>query len=164
MNRTGNAPPRKRVVVESNNGPCIRCGSTERYLRANGGRDCGPCRRKSARKYAQKMRVIAPDRQKANSLKWRQSNPDKWLSSSLRTRWGIDLAAYERKMVEQRGTCAICKKPCKSGKRLAVDHDHSTNQLRGLLCTNCNTAIGSLSDSSDLCRKAAEYLEGWKNG
>lgn len=59
---------------------------------------------------------------------------------------------------EQGGTCAICHGTETVG-RLAVDHCHSTGRVRGLLCTNCNQAIGKLKDDSQLLRNAINYLE-----
>jgi hypothetical protein len=44
---------------------------------------------------------------------------------------------------------------------LAVDHDHKTGKVRGLLCHKCNKSIGGLQDSVVLLRKAADYLEYW---
>lgn len=60
---------------------------------------------------------------------------------------------------EQGGVCAICGGTNPSGHRLAVDHDHETRRVRGLLCHACNAGIGKLRDSPDLLRKAIDYLE-----
>jgi hypothetical protein len=43
---------------------------------------------------------------------------------------------------------------------LSVDHNHATGEIRGLLCQACNHAIGKFKDKPELCRKAADYLEG----
>lgn len=63
--------------------------------------------------------------------------------------------------------CAVCQRPesvidPRKGetKELAVDHCHETGRIRGLLCNNCNRAIGLLGDSVELLLKAVEYLKG----
>ena len=66
---------------------------------------------------------------------------------------------YERFLSEQDGVCAICLKPCQTGQRLSVDHDHVTGAVRGLLCRRCNSGLGHFQDSLDLLKKALMYLE-----
>ncbi len=66
--------------------------------------------------------------------------------------------------VAQGGVCAICEQPetaQRSGraKWLAVDHDHGTGAVRGLLCSNCNPMLGYAKDDPALLRAAASYLE-----
>lgn len=60
------------------------------------------------------------------------------------------------------GVCGICRNPCISGRALAVDHDHATGQIRGLLCANCNRALGLLQDSPQVVASAHAYLARWK--
>jgi hypothetical protein len=57
----------------------------------------------------------------------------------------------------QSGVCAICGGG-NGDRRLAIDHDHMTGRVRGLLCSACNRAIGLLRDSPDRFTKAATYL------
>ncbi len=57
----------------------------------------------------------------------------------------------------QNGVCAICSRP-PGKRRLAVDHWHTTKAVRGLLCVQCNTAIGKLNDDPELLRRAIAYL------
>lgn len=84
-------------------------------------------------------------------------------AAKIRRRYGID---YGKWLAAQNGVCAICSKPETSRgsqgalKRLAVDHNHETGEVRGLLCNNCNRAIGFFADDSALVRRAADYLEG----
>ena len=60
--------------------------------------------------------------------------------------------------------CEICGKPEEEeGKRLALDHCHKTNKLRGRLCGDCNTTLGKFKDDPMLLRKAADYLEKHKD-
>lgn len=72
------------------------------------------------------------------------------------------LVLYE----EQGGCCAVCKKSIKildcfdnMSDIAHLDHDHKTNEIRGLLCTKCNKGLGHFDDNITALRNAAEYLE-----
>ena len=74
---------------------------------------------------------------------------------------------YETMLNAQNGGCAICGRTPKDFakaknnyrlRRLAVDHDHATGKIRGILCGNCNTAIGKAQDSPEVLERMAEYL------
>ena len=67
---------------------------------------------------------------------------------------------YHAMFALQNGVCAICKTP--SSKRLAIDHDHKTQKVRGLLCIPCNLAIGNLKDSAANAISVAGYLLKWQ--
>jgi len=74
------------------------------------------------------------------------------------------LAAYNDLFAEQQGKCAICSiHQTQLKKSLAVDHCHKTGEVRGLLCSSCNTGIGQLKDSCDLLEKAIKYLKPKEN-
>jgi hypothetical protein len=74
---------------------------------------------------------------------------------------GVCNARYDEILVQQSGACAVCCCTLNSSRysKLAVDHDHRTGKVRGLLCTNCNTALGLMKDSPRRLRAAAAYLE-----
>ena len=65
---------------------------------------------------------------------------------------------YKAMLEAQGGVCAICNEKPKSG-RLAVDHIHGTERVRGLLCNLCNPALGLFKDDPDRLKAAIEYLE-----
>lgn len=96
---------------------------------------------------------------------WKKANPKSVLKFLLRTRFGMTLEAYEWILASQGGVCAICRKPpVSSGRRnsparLAVDHDHKTDRIRGLLCGPCNRLLGIARDSIEILMSAAKYLE-----
>jgi hypothetical protein len=83
----------------------------------------------------------------------------------LRDNFNLTLDQYDAILRKQKGACALCgfvpsgSDTHRSGKSLAVDHDHITGQVRGLLCDLCNRGIGQLHDDSTLLRKAANYVE-----
>jgi hypothetical protein len=74
-------------------------------------------------------------------------------------KYGITMAEFEERLVQQGGVCAICAGPPNGpGVRFHVDHDHKTKKVRGLLCARCNTAIGLLNDDPERAERATAYL------
>jgi len=85
-------------------------------------------------------------------------------NNDLIRKFGINLQQYELILDQQGGKCAICNShSCKSGRKFAVDHNHETGQVRGLLCQNCNTALGRFQDSQELLLTAISYLQTHNN-
>lgn len=84
-----------------------------------------------------------------------------WLKSRLKRLYGITPEEYKIIFSLQDGCCAICSRNQSIlKKRLSVDHDHATGEIRGLLCDACNRGIGLLKDSIDNLKFAILYLEG----
>lgn len=78
----------------------------------------------------------------------------------LRT-YGMTPEQYDAMLEAQGGVCAICKRPERiKGRRLCVDHCHSTGEVRGLLCNACNIALGKLEDNLESIKVAIKYLGG----
>ena len=95
---------------------------------------------------------------------YRKANPESEKARSLREGFGLSLEQYQEMHDRQNGKCAICNEPetqmrSDKIKALAVDHNHNTGAIRGLLCSDCNTGIGKLKDDPKILRLAAEYLE-----
>lgn len=75
---------------------------------------------------------------------------------------GLTLQQWDMMLARQGGQCALCEHHHVAGharKSLVVDHCHASGQIRGLLCHNCNRAIGLMHDDVQRLRFAAEYLE-----
>lgn len=138
----------------------------------------GLCKRCYSREYQRKYRPTY-DRKNRNKIlvrrrKWyhkngeslRQENRDRYHENPT-AQWERDLRklgltpeAYERLLKAQGGGCALCgKTEQENGRRLAVDHCHETNRVRGILCNNHNRGLGLFSDDPTLLRIAASYLE-----
>jgi len=111
------------------------------------------------KKYDSSWREKNKDKYKASQKKWKQKNKRKVLSDKLKRIYGISQDQYNDMLQSQGGVCAICSKECEINKRLSVDHCHNTGEIRGLLCSKCNTALGQMKDSIENLRKAADYLE-----
>ena len=77
----------------------------------------------------------------------------------LRSLYGITPGGYEAMLESQNLRCKICNKHIDDEiGNLCVDHDHVTGKVRGLLCHNCNTALGKFRDSPEIILNAYEYL------
>jgi hypothetical protein len=105
---------------------------------------CKSCKAAYARKY---RKTPAGQKSRVDSVRLR--------------RYGMGKGEYERRLIEQGNACFICLKPCKSGKRLAVDHNHITGKVRGLLCYSCNTGLGHfLADNGpETLLRAVAYIQ-----
>lgn len=83
----------------------------------------------------------------------------------LQKTYGISLEQYNQLLKSQNNCCAIChKSPEQEGRNLAVDHDHRSKEIRGLLCFKCNHYVIGRHRDPDLLERAAEYLRkhtGW---
>ena len=77
---------------------------------------------------------------------------------ALRSLFGITQADYDAMLEAQGGVCTICGEPCKSGRNLAIDHDHETGEVRELLCSGCNTGIGNFRENATALENAAVYI------
>ena len=86
------------------------------------------------------------------------------MSAYLQRTYGIDIDEYDKMFAEQEGLCKLCGgegfllKGCHSMK-LVVDHCHKGGHVRGLLCHNCNRALGLFKDNTEVLKKAIEYLK-----
>ena len=125
--------------------------------------------REASRNYRHRRRSANPEKareaDRESTRKYRAANPDKVREATRQSVWkqaGIDLTLkeYAEMREHQDYCCAICETPeVQLGRKLGVDHNHTTGDVRGLLCTNCNAALGLLKDSPRLLRTAATYLE-----
>lgn len=89
-----------------------------------------------------------------------KKNPDVKRNSQLKYYYGISLTKYNTMFKEQKGCCKICGTHQSNLKiALAVDHCHGTEDVRGLLCSNCNTGLGMFKDNVTSLKNAIEYLQ-----
>ncbi len=106
--------------------------------------------RERSREKSQKRHSDAPALAKDSRLKWA---------------YGISLEQYNQMLISQDNVCIICLKSetvinSRTGKvnSLAVDHDHKTGKVRGLLCGACNTAIGLVKEDKLILNNMVKYL------
>jgi len=116
------------------------------------------------------------DQNKKRRQRWRtdrlyrnRSNENR-ISTHLMVQYGVTLVEYNALLLEQKGVCAICGNEQKltygrhKKGRLCIDHNHSTGIIRGLLCHNCNAAIGLMKENIEILQNAINYLNKNKKG
>jgi hypothetical protein len=96
---------------------------------------------------------------------YRKRKPHVMKSIDLKKRFGISLEEFELMLESQKHVCAICGHPersidhrTKRVRSLAVDHCHTTGKIRGLLCSDCNTALGLLKDNPETMANMIIYI------
>lgn len=91
------------------------------------------------------------------SKRWREANVERHADNHARWNYGVEPGTYAALLAQQTGKCAICE-TTPNGTRLAIDHDHSSEKVRGLLCNSCNQGLGRFKDRPELLLRAASYL------
>lgn len=142
---------------------------------AIGAKQCSKCKiEKTYDKFrfhngpSSRIRASCSDCDNLASRTRRKKNPEKYRQlirkSHLKIKYGLSLAGYSEKLKAQGGACAICLSPDPSGNGVfAVDHNHSTNQVRGLLCQGCNQGLGQFREDITSLRNAINYLVKYRN-
>jgi Recombination endonuclease VII len=77
---------------------------------------------------------------------------------NIARKYGLTEQEFTTLLDSQNGTCAICKATDGGKYGFAVDHNHDTGAVRGILCISCNTGLGRFGDSLPLLETAATYL------
>ena len=125
---------------------------------------CRQCKNERAREYAQKHWKENKQRLKA----WCAANPTQVKTSAkkrkLKMKYGLTPEGVQEMLAEQDGKCAACGSTSPGGRHNVwiIDHNHLTNQVRGLLCNGCNVAIGMLKEDENRIFALIEYLRKYK--
>jgi len=120
------------------------------------------------KEYRARWRKKNPAKMEAAGRKWRAANPEKQRATMRKRvlkRFGLTPDEYDALVAAQDGRCAICQRAdsgAKNRRYFAVDHCHTTNKNRGLLCNSCNFLIGLCRDDPIIPQRAAEYLTHWR--
>lgn len=131
---------------------CIVCGSKFKV---------GALNNKTITCSAKCRGLRATDIQKRSYLRRKEARRGSVLrAQNLNRRFRLTEQEFAQLLAQQQGRCAICgtSEPGTTGV-FAVDHDHNTGRIRGLLCRSCNVGIGNLRDEPELLRAALRYLE-----
>lgn len=126
---------------------------------------CKKCDNIRREKHKQDNYELTKYHSRKNAAKRRLKFPKKNRSDMLLFKYGITLEQYNEMLRKQDNKCKICNKESymydnriKGFKNLAVDHDHKTGKVRGLLCDSCNHGLGNFRDNIDTLYNAMIYL------
>lgn len=113
--------------------------------------------------YDKKRRQENPEYYSKKAMEWSKANREKVLLSSkknwYKTKYGITLEEYNQKLESQQYCCAICKQhESNFARKLAVDHNHETGQIRDLLCPKCNLAFGYVNEDITILENMISYV------
>lgn len=120
---------------------------------------------KKCKSYAESERRKAnPELVRKQARDARNANPRSYRSLNLKKSFGINIDQYELMLKKQNNVCAICRLPetvTRKGKvkNLAVDHNHSSGEIRSLLCQFCNQALGLVRENFDVILNMAKYVQ-----
>ncbi len=131
---------------------CLQCSQPA----ITGQRFCRMCRDKAREK--SKMRKGTEGRIQTCS-KYYQSHKRPWRNYYYQKKYGITLEKYEEMFKRQSGRCEICKSKPEKSRNLHIDHDKTTGKVRGLLCTNCNTALGGYRENIQILKAVIRYIK-----
>jgi hypothetical protein len=105
------------------------------------------------------LNIICKECSSKQCSAYRAANSFKLKDNKLRRSYGISLVDYLEMLEAQNGRCKICKTDVPGGAgSFHVDHCHSSNKVRGLLCHHCNVGIGNFKDNISTLASAILYL------
>ena len=114
----------------------------------------------------EKAGATKKEKKAAYDKRWFKNNPQKRVvynrKSQLKTRYGISLEQFAEMVDQINSQCPICKSELIFGtmeaRTAVIDHNHDTNRVRGIICNNCNRALGFLPNKEVLL-SAVAYLD-----
>lgn len=120
-------------------------------------KDYNAKRKESKKEYNRLYRLANREKLSADLKEWSKNNPLAVKGYVLKRRYGVTVEQYNTLFEKQNGCCAICTAHQSQFKKaLHLDHCHKTDKIRGLLCVNCNTALGHLKESTGMVQQAIE--------
>jgi hypothetical protein len=108
-------------------------------------------------------RDVDPEKAKQDRNRWHALRMQRGSPGNRKYLYGMRPGEYQQMLQAQGGVCGICKQPEVAVRKgstlsLAVDHNHTTDKIRGLLCANCNSGLGMFRDDPARLYAAANYL------
>lgn len=101
-----------------------------------------------------------PERFKKTTQRYFENNPGARQRTRIKYHYNLTMEEYQKLIEEHENKCAVCDKPrSELKKELDIDHCHTTGKIRGLLCPNCNKALGLLNDDPSVIERLLNYIK-----
>ena len=120
-------------------------------------------RKRSKPEYRERQRARQGESYRLRKSQNPEYRREDWYRNNLKRYYNLTEQEYQQMYQAQGGLCAICGNPEISGRKLAVDHDHKSGLVRGLLCQRCNGGIGQLGDDISRLESAVVYLRRYQS-
>ena len=159
---------------DGHHGYCKECERAQKQIWYQANREISITRSKEYRANNPEWAKEADAKHHAR-YNWRERNPEKAKALGRKQaqnrrfrKHGLTKEEYDKILKSQGYVCAACDNPpvtssVRPGANkyddFVIDHDHVTGKVRGLVCTNCNVALGMIRDNPETARKLAAYLE-----
>ncbi len=135
--------------------PCTKCGNLKEFTQFY-----------KESSIARGYRYSCKDCEKSRFINYLNKPGNRDKRNKTRRSWNRTKAynfppeLFEERLMEQGNACAICGSSTPGGKgEFHADHNHETSQPRGVLCHNCNVALGNFKDNPEILKAAIEYLK-----
>lgn len=144
---------------------CVDCGNKISIKSKRTSIRCLSCQRKHNNEWARNYYATHPDKRAKVAAYYKEryrKNKEKSRKNERAARimrlYGISDIEYDSILASQEGKCAICGSPIGNIKKAFIDHNHITNEIRGLLCPKCNFGLGNFNDDIEILTRAIAYL------
>ena len=139
---------------------CRYCGGP-RELVAEGRLRCKPCHRKKNR--VSSLTLEQRQRKNEREREYKKLRPKRDYKVIRFQRHNLSPESYQAMLCKQNYCCALCLQPFSINETPVIDHDHETQENRGLLHRTCNAALGLFGDNLEILKLAVQYLENFKS-
>lgn len=156
---------KRKSILESGMKKCSLCKEIKQFSdfytskQKRDGYDswCKKCKLASQYKYLKNPEAWA--KRVEFRKKYNLNTKERRKFNRMKRLYGVTFDKYEDLINKQKGICAICGDDLKFKHNASIDHCHKTNNIRGILCTNCNSGLGHFKDDRRILGKAIKYLK-----
>jgi len=127
---------------------------------------CRCCKEKKESSFGNDIRHISGKKsicknceKEDNKKRYKNDNGEKQSWNNRMYRYGISQEDFNKMFEKQFGLCSICLEKLPDKRKIHIDHNHYTREIRGLLCARCNIIVAVFENNKELIGNVVDYLE-----